>query len=158
MNATRNYIKQIIAKKEAAVAELREWERQHPNFYPSERERARAEINTRLMAELSEISAAAQSAARDFAARVEAKRPRFNPTSKEFLEIGNIISLYGDKMPENVQEEITRRYKNNADALRSLLPLFERNRLSVAYTEAKEALRTMERANMSTVEDGIFYA
>lgn len=60
MNATRNYIKQIIAKKEAAVAELREWERQHPNFYPSERERARSEINARLMAELSEISAAAQ--------------------------------------------------------------------------------------------------
>lgn len=158
MNTTKQYIKQIIAKKEAAVAELREWERQHPNFYPSERERARSEINARLMAELSEISAAAQSAARDFAARVEAKRPRFNPTSKEFLEIGNIISLYGDKMPENVQEEITRRYKNNADALRSLLPLFERNRLSVAYNEAKEALRTMERANMSTVEDGIFYA
>lgn len=158
MNTIKQYIKQIIAKKEAAAAELRKWKEQHPNYYKCDYDRAADEINTRLMAELSEISAAAQSAARDFAARVDTKRPRFNPTSKEFLEIGNIISLYGDKMPENVQEEITRRYKNNADALRSLLPLFERNRLSVAYTEAKEALRTMERANMSTVEDGIFYA
>ena len=158
MNTTKQYIKQIIAKKEAAAAELRKWEAQHPDFYPSERERAKTEINTRLMAELSEISAAAQSTARAFAARVEAKRPRFNPTSKEFLEIGNIISLYGDQMPENVQEEITRRYKNNPDALRSMLPLFERNGLSVAYTEAKGALRTMERANMSTVEDGIYFA
>lgn len=158
MKRIKQYIAQIMEKKNDAVTELRQWEEVHPNYYRCDKERARQEIESRLLAELDTMSKDAQAACADFAARVEAKRPRFNPTSKEFLEIGNLISLYGDKMPDNVQEEIARRYKNNPDALNSMLPLFDKNHLALAYTEAKKHLRAMEQNSMSTITDSIYYA
>lgn len=121
---------------------------------------ALARIDADLREQLNAFSDEVQEQLQSFRAAVDNKRPVYDVLNHKFVNALSVIQNAGGRLTPELQKQLVQQFKNDALALRTIMPLMSDCGLKDGAFEASELLQTMNSAetNFAALADSVYFS